>query len=58
MNCVKPHTSFMEQFILIALRQILGDGKVLSRDTEAIGQELDIYSRIQACIRAGFLALS
>ena len=25
---------------------------------EAIGQELDIYSRIQACIRAGFLALS
>lgn len=43
MNCVKPHTSFMEQFILIALKQILGNGKVLSRDTEAIGQELDIY---------------
>ncbi len=43
MNCVKPHTSFMEQFILIALKQILGDEKVLSRDTEAIGQELDIY---------------
>ena len=43
MNCVKPHTSFMEQFILISLKQILGENKVLSRETEAIGQELDIY---------------
>lgn len=43
MNCVKPHTSFMEQFIMIAIKQILGDEKVLSRNTDAIGKELDIY---------------
>ncbi len=43
MNCVKPHTSFMEQFILLALQSILGNDSVESRNTSAIGQELDIY---------------
>lgn len=43
MNCIKPHTSFMEQFILHALRQVIGTDDVKSRDTNAIGDELDIY---------------
>lgn len=43
MNCIKPHTSFMEQFILISFKSILGDDEVISRDTSAIGIELDIY---------------
>ncbi len=43
MNCIKPHTSFMEQFILLALQSILGNDSVKSRDTSAIGQELDIF---------------
>lgn len=43
MHCVRPHTSFMEQFILLALRQVLGSEAVESRNTSAIGQELDIY---------------
>lgn len=43
MNCVKPHTSFMEQFILLAFRQVLGYENVKSRNTTAIGVELDIY---------------
>lgn len=43
LNCVKPHTSFMEQFILIAFQELLGKENVISRDTSAIGMELDIY---------------
>ena len=43
MRCVRPHTSFMEQFILLALRQVLGNEAVESRNTTAIGLELDIY---------------
>jgi len=43
MNCVKPHTSFMEQFILASFRQVLGKEKVISRDVSAIGLELDIF---------------
>lgn len=43
MNCVKPHTSFMEQFLLIALQDILGRDDVISRDMTAIGLELDIF---------------
>ena len=43
MRCVRPHTSFMEQFILLALRLILGNEAVESRNTTAIGLELDIY---------------
>ena len=36
-------TSFAEQYVLLALRASLGEGAVLSRDTEAIGAELDVY---------------
>lgn len=43
MNCIKPHTSFMEQFILISFKKVLGEKNVISRDTSAIGVELDIY---------------
>lgn len=43
MNCIKPHTSFMEQFMLIAFENILGKENVRSRDKSAIGMELDIY---------------
>ena len=43
MNCVKPHTSFMEQFLLLSFQSVLGSELVISRDTEAIGQELDIF---------------
>lgn len=43
MNCIKPHTSFMEQFILLSLRQVLGATAVEARNTTAIGMELDIY---------------
>lgn len=42
-SCIKPHTSFMEQFMLAAFQKILGKNAVCSRDTEAIGMELDIY---------------
>ena len=42
-HCVKPHTSFMEQFILLALRQVIGQKAVESRNTDVIGLELDIY---------------
>ena len=43
MRCVRPHTSFMEQFILLALRHVLGNEAVESRNKTAIGLELDIY---------------
>lgn len=42
-NCIKPHTSFMEQFILLAFQDVLGKEFVESRNTSAIGLELDIY---------------
>lgn len=42
-NCVKPHTSFMEQFILIAFQDVVGKDLVESRNTSAIGLELDVY---------------
>lgn len=42
-KCVKPHTSFMEQFILVAFCDALGEEDVESRNTTEIGQELDIY---------------
>ena len=41
-RCAKSGTSFMEQFILIAFRRILGEDAVLSRDKSSIGMELDI----------------
>ena len=42
-NCVRPHTSFMEQFILLSFRHALGEDEVESRNIEAVGLELDIY---------------
>jgi|GEM_PF-295567 len=42
-RCSKSSTSFMEQVILLSLKFVLGDDKVLSRDTKVIGLELDIY---------------
>ena len=36
-------TSFAEQYLLLAMRASLGEGAVLSRDTGAIGAELDVY---------------
>lgn len=42
-NCIKPHTSFMEQFILISFQKVIGKDAVESRNTTAIGLELDIY---------------
>lgn len=42
-NCTKPHTSFMEQFMLIAFQNAIGEDLVESRNTSAIGLELDIY---------------
>ena len=42
-KCSPRHTSFLEQTILISLRNILGKQAVLSRDTQTIGKEIDIY---------------
>lgn len=36
-------TSYLEQFVLNALKCALGDNQVLARDKSAIGLELDIY---------------
>lgn len=41
-RCAKSGTSFMEQFILLGFRKVLGDDQVLSRDRSTIGMELDI----------------
>lgn len=41
-RCAKSGTSFMEQFILVTFRHVLGDKAVLSRDKKTIGMELDI----------------
>ncbi len=42
-NCAHTSTSFLEQFILLSLRKVLGEKHVISRDKAAIGKELDIY---------------
>ena len=42
-ECTHTSTSFMEQSILIALRDALGKDKVHSRDRSTIGMELDVY---------------
>ena len=42
-NCTKPHTSFMEQFMLLAFQDAIGEQLVESRNTSTIGVELDIY---------------
>lgn len=41
--CVKSGTSFMEQFILLSFRKAIGPDKVLSRNRDLIGMEIDIY---------------
>ena len=41
-RCAKSGTSFMEQFMLVTFRRILGQGAVFSRDKSLIGMELDI----------------
>lgn len=41
-RCARSGTSFMEQFLLYALRQALAGETVLSRDKTTIGMELDI----------------
>ncbi|MDO4759945.1 MAG: zinc-ribbon domain-containing protein [Candidatus Saccharibacteria bacterium] len=42
-QCSHTSTSFMEQFILLSLKEALGDKNVVSRDKQTIGKELDIY---------------
>lgn len=42
-NCIKPHTSFMEQFILHAFQEALGGDQVEARNISTIGLELDIF---------------
>ena len=42
-SCSKSGTSYVEQFILLSLRKILGKANVLSRKKEVISKELDIY---------------
>lgn len=42
-NCNDRHTSFMEKFILISFQKMLGKERVISRDTNLIKKELDIY---------------
>ena len=42
-QCSKSGTSFMEQFILAACKNVLGDDAVVSRDRDILGIELDIY---------------
>lgn len=41
-RCSRSATSFMEQFILQSFIYVLGEDKVISRDKETIGHELDI----------------
>lgn len=42
-ECVHSSTSFMEQFVLLALRMVLGNEKVEHRNKKRIGKEIDIY---------------
>lgn len=41
--CARRQTSFLENFLLLSLRSVLGSANVLSRNRTAIGRELDIY---------------
>lgn len=42
-RCSRSGTSYIEQCILIAFSNAIGEEKVLSRDCSAIGMELDVY---------------
>lgn len=41
-KCSHSSTSFMEQFIALALIAVLGDSEVIQRDRKTIGKEIDI----------------
>lgn len=41
--CSHTSTSFMEQFILMALSKVVGHDKILNRDKKTIGKEIDIF---------------
>lgn len=41
--CVHTSTSFMEQFLMYALSMAVGNEKIIHRDKDALGKELDIY---------------
>lgn len=42
-ECNKSSSSFVEQYILHAFKEVIGDEIILSRDKKTIGKELDIY---------------
>ena len=42
-ECNHSSTSFVEQLVLLSLREVFGSDAVLSRDRKAINKELDIY---------------
>lgn len=42
-NCSHTGTSFFEQFLMLSLKDAVGDDRVISRDRKAIGSELDVY---------------
>ena len=42
-RCAHTGTSYAEQIILLSLQDLLGEKKVLSRNRNTIGKELDIY---------------
>ena len=42
-SCKNTQTSFLEKYIFLALKDVLGDDNILTRDRSTIGQELDIY---------------
>lgn len=53
-NCHRACTSFFEQFIYHSFVHILGKSKVISREKNAIGVELDIYiPELKAAIEPG-----
>lgn len=42
-RCAKTGTSFMEQFLCVFFKGLIGEDRVVSRDKSAIGRELDIF---------------
>ena len=42
-RCTHSSTSFVEQYIIGFLTQLIAPDEIIERDTEAIGMELDIY---------------
>ncbi len=53
-TCSHSSTSYIEQFLLISFRHVLGEEEVLSRNRTEIGKELDIYiPKYQLAIEPG-----